>query len=88
MKKRLVALLLTLIAIAAAGVLGWGGLRASKSVVATTSAGSEIPTTRVKRGRVTITVSARGELQEATPKCSLRPWRASIPWPSHPPRSR
>ena len=73
MKKRLVALLLTLIAIAAAGVLGWGGLRASKSVVATTSAGSEIPTTRVKRGRVTITVSARGELQGGNSEMLVAP---------------
>src|ERR1700758_3182844 len=62
MKKRLIALLFTLIAIAAAGVLGWGALRASKAVV-TTSSGAEVPTTRVKRGRVTITVAARGELQ-------------------------
>jgi HlyD family secretion protein len=72
MKKRLIALLLTLIAIAAAGVLGWGALRASKTV-ATASSGSEIPTTRVKRGRVTITVSARGELQGGNSEMLVAP---------------
>ena len=72
MKKRFIALLFTLIAIAAAGVLGWGALRASKAV-ATTSSGSEIPTTRVKRGRVTITVSARGELQGGNSEMLVAP---------------
>ena len=73
MKKRLRALLFTLIAIAAAGVLGWGALRASKTVAATSSSGSEIPTTRVKRGRVTITVSARGELQGGNSEMIVAP---------------
>jgi HlyD family secretion protein len=72
MKKRLIALLLTLIAVAAAGMLGWGALRASKTVAANSSA-SEIPTTRVKRGRVTITVSARGELQGGNSEMLVAP---------------
>src|SRR5215472_9666576 len=74
MKKRLIVLLLTLIAIAAAGVAGWGALRASKTLVPTSSSsGSEIPTTRVKRGRVTITVSARGELQGGNSEMLVAP---------------
>jgi hypothetical protein len=73
MKKRIIALLFTLIAIAAAGVAGWGALHASKAIATTSSSGSEIPTTRVKRGRVTITVSARGELQGGNSEMLVAP---------------
>ncbi len=58
MRKRI------LIAASAAVVLGagaWGVARLVKT--ATAEAHAEIPTTRVKRGSVTITVAARGELQ-------------------------
>jgi HlyD family secretion protein len=58
MKIRLL-LIATLLAVVAA--LGWGALRFAK--VAAPAAGSDVPTTRVKRGRVTVAVSARGELQ-------------------------
>jgi HlyD family secretion protein len=57
MKVRL--LILTIVA-AVLGVAIWGAMRVAKVVTATTS--TEIPTTRVKKGRVTISVSARGEL--------------------------
>ena len=42
--------------------IAWGAIRIVTRVAASTSA-VELPTTRVKRGRVTITVAARGELQ-------------------------
>jgi hypothetical protein len=58
MKTRLIFAVLILAVI---GALVWGGRRMVKVVNATT--GAEIPTTRVKKGRVTITVAARGELQ-------------------------
>jgi HlyD family secretion protein len=58
MRKRvaLAVLLLTLI-----GLGAWGGRRLVRA--ATAPSASEVPTTRIKKGRVTITVSARGELQ-------------------------
>ncbi len=71
MKKRLIVLLLTLVTIAAAGMLALGAIRASK-VVATTS-GPEVPITKVKKGRVTITVSARGELQGGNSEMLVAP---------------
>jgi HlyD family secretion protein len=43
------------------GAMGWGALKVVR-VAASTSA-VELPTTRVKKGRVTVTVAARGELQ-------------------------
>ncbi len=71
MKKRLIALFVTLVAIGAAGVFAWGALRASKVVVSAST--SDVPTTRVKRGRVTITVSARGELQGGNSEMLVAP---------------
>jgi HlyD family secretion protein len=47
--------------LALAGLGAWGGRRLVRA--ATTQSASEIPTTRIKKSRVTITVSARGELQ-------------------------
>jgi multidrug efflux pump subunit AcrA (membrane-fusion protein) len=41
--------------------IAWSGVRAVRLIGRDSS--SEVPTTRVKRGRVTITVAARGELQ-------------------------
>jgi HlyD family secretion protein len=73
MKKRIIAALVTISALGVAGVFGWGALRASKAVVATSDSASEIPTTRVKRGRVTITVSARGELQGGNSEMLVAP---------------
>jgi len=43
------------------GAMGWGALKVVR-VAASTNA-VEMPTTKVKKGRVTITVAARGELQ-------------------------
>ena len=59
MKTRLVVAA-GLLALAGLGV--WGGRRLVRAATAT-QASSEIPTTRIKKGRVTITVTARGELQ-------------------------
>ena len=47
--------------IAALGAIGWGAFRVAK--VAASTGGLTLPTTKVKKGRVTITVAARGELQ-------------------------
>ena len=58
MKTRL---LVFVAAVAVVAALAWGTIRAVR--ITTASAGVEVPTTRVKKGRVTISVSARGELQ-------------------------
>jgi HlyD family secretion protein len=58
MKLRLL-LIGTVLAIV--GALAWGAMRVVKTV--NTAPVSEVPITRVKRGRVIVTVSARGELQ-------------------------
>src|SRR5258708_26356046 len=43
------------------GALAWGAVRLVKAT--STNATQELPTTKVKKGRVTLTVAARGELQ-------------------------
>jgi HlyD family secretion protein len=43
------------------GALAWGAVRIVRAT--STTASLELPTTKVKRGRVTLTVAARGELQ-------------------------
>ncbi len=54
--------LLVFAAVAAVvGAVAWGAIRFIR--ITTASADVEVPSTRVKKGRVTITVSARGELQ-------------------------
>src|SRR5579883_1168174 len=58
MKTRLLVMAVVLVAV---GALGWGTLRFVKA--ASTTTGGEVPTTRVKKGRVVISVNARGELQ-------------------------
>ncbi len=59
MRRRLLVLAAVLAVLAA---IAWGAIRVVARVTAST-AGVELPTTRVKRGRVTISVAARGELQ-------------------------
>jgi HlyD family secretion protein len=59
---RLVPLVVCLAAIAILAALVWGGVRVVQQL-ASRDARAEIPTTRVKKGRVTIVVAARGELQ-------------------------
>ena len=68
MKTRLLVLVLVLAAIAAAG---WGTLRFVRA--ASTTESSTVPTTRVKKGRVTVTVSARGELQGGNSEMLVAP---------------
>src|SRR4051794_34761562 len=60
MKKKF--LLLIPAVIIPLGLIAWGGLRLTQ-VVASAKPASSLPVTSVKRGDVTITVSARGELQ-------------------------
>jgi HlyD family secretion protein len=59
MKVRSVLVFATLLGII--GALAWGAVRLVRAT--STSPGVELPTTKVKRGRVTLTVAARGELQ-------------------------
>jgi multidrug efflux pump subunit AcrA (membrane-fusion protein) len=57
-KKRL---LISALVIAVLAALAWGGMRVIQLTAPEDR--NEIPTTRVRKGKVTITVSARGELQ-------------------------
>jgi len=59
MKLRSIAVFAGILGIV--GVLAWGAVRLVRAT--STSAGLELPTTRVKKGQVTLTVAARGELQ-------------------------
>lgn len=68
MKTRLFVLAVVLAVI---GALGWGALRFVNA--ASVSDSSSVPTTRVKRGRVTVTVSARGELQGGNSEMLVAP---------------
>ncbi len=58
---KLRSLLLLLLVLAAVGALAWGAIRVVRATTAATAL--ELPTTKVKQGRVTLTVAARGELQ-------------------------
>ena len=58
MKKRL---LISALVIAVLAALAWGGMRVIQLTAPEDK--NEIPTTRVRKGKVTISVSARGELQ-------------------------
>src|SRR5664279_1480368 len=59
MKLRTLLLLLAVLAVV--GALTWGAIRVVRATTATTAL--ELPTTKVKQGRVTLTVTCRGELQ-------------------------
>ena len=67
-KKLLLAILLAAIPLALAG---WGGYRAYRAASAPPA--SAIPTTRVKRGDVTFTIAARGELQGGNSEMLIAP---------------
>jgi HlyD family secretion protein len=58
MKARIVG---GVVLLAALGALAWGAMRLVRAATATTAV--EVPTTKVRRGKVSIAVSARGELQ-------------------------
>jgi hypothetical protein len=53
--------LLILAVLGVVGAIAWGAMRFVKAAGASTT--TELPSTRVKRGRVILTVAARGELQ-------------------------
>ena len=63
MKLRWMLGLITILAII--GALAWGAVRLVRAT--STSSSQELPTTKVKRGKVVLTVAARGELQGAVP---------------------
>src|SRR5664279_5352150 len=69
MKLRTVIILVLAVAVAAA--IAWGALRIAK--IASASTASETPTTRVKRGSVAVTVSARGSLQGSNAESLVAP---------------
>ena len=58
MKVRVLVIATILIVV---GAVGWGTLRFVKA--ASTTSSTEVPATRVKKGRVVVSVAARGELQ-------------------------
>ena len=64
--------LIPLVVLAVLGALGWGSLRVVR-LTTTSGSAAEIPTTRVKKGRVTITVTARGELQGGNSEMMIVP---------------
>ncbi len=68
MKIRLLAIGIFILVLAG---LGWGTLRLVQATASGTSA--EVPTTRVKKGRVTISVAARGELQGGNSEMLIAP---------------
>ncbi len=57
-----IRILVSIVVAAVLGVVGWGGIHVVKVLTANATR-SEVPTTHIKKGRVTITVAARGELQ-------------------------
>lgn len=62
---------LTLLALIGAGA--YAALHISKAAATTIAAKPDLPTTRVKKGKVTITVSARGELQGGNSETLVAP---------------
>ncbi len=65
------SLLILAAVLATAGVIAWGAIRVIRAAAAASV--SETPTTRVKRGPVAITVTARGELQGGKPEMLVAP---------------
>jgi HlyD family secretion protein len=65
------ALFVVAIVLAVLAAAGWGSLRMIR--LSTADPGAEVPTTSVKKGRVTITVSARGELQGGHSEMMIAP---------------
>jgi multidrug efflux pump subunit AcrA (membrane-fusion protein) len=68
MKERILVLAAVLIVL---GALAWGAMRLVRAAATTTSV--EAPTTKVRRGKVSITVSARGELQGGNSEMAVVP---------------
>jgi HlyD family secretion protein len=69
MKIRNVAYLAA--AVAVVGAIAWAGLRIVRTT--STEAGADVPATRVKRGTVAITISARGDIQGGNPEMLIAP---------------
>ncbi len=62
---------LLVLALSALGAAGWGALRVLRTRAV--SSGPEVPVTRVRRGRVAVTVAARGDLQGGNPETLIAP---------------
>lgn len=60
-RRPLRVILMLLVLVLIAGAVGWGGLRLFRSMTASRAAA--LPTTRVKRGDVSLTVTAKAELR-------------------------
>jgi HlyD family secretion protein len=69
MKKRLLLLPVVLLPLA---LIGWGSLKLSRAVSSSAPA-TTLPTTHVKRGDITITVAARGDLQGGNSEMLIAP---------------
>jgi hypothetical protein len=65
------ALFVCAVLLAVLAAAGWGALRVIR--LSTADPGADVPTTRVKKGLVTITVSARGELQGGHSEMMIAP---------------
>src|SRR5262245_8377391 len=63
--------IVAVVVLSLSGAIAWSAWRAIRNVVDTP--GAETPTTRVKRGPVAITVTARGELQGGKPEMLVAP---------------
>jgi multidrug efflux pump subunit AcrA (membrane-fusion protein) len=59
------------VVLALLGALGWGAARIIRATTRSTAA--ELPSTRVKRGRVVVSVAARGELQGGNSEMLVAP---------------
>ncbi len=68
-------LIFLFIALSVVGALAWGTMRLVRATTATTAL--ELPTTKVKQGRVTLTVAARGELQGGNSEMLTAPMTGS-----------
>jgi hypothetical protein len=72
MKTRILVLVIVL---AVGGAVAWTTMRLVRAATASTL--SEVPTTRVKRGKVVISVAARGELQGGNSEMLVAPMTGS-----------
>jgi HlyD family secretion protein len=72
-RRALKRILVSLTLLAALGAGTYAALHVSKAAATTIAAKPDIPTTRVKKGQVTVTVSARGELQGGNSETLVAP---------------
>ena len=68
-----VKLFITAIVLSILGAAAWGTIRFLRTSTVASANSTEIPTTRVKRGKVIVTVNARGELQGGNSEMLVAP---------------